>query len=60
MTAGCNLHAVFRVPLLRPALLERGFFRGGWPTIRQTFRVFCEEQGKGELLSQWDAEKTFP
>ena len=29
MTAGCNLHAVFRVPLLRPALLERGFFRGG-------------------------------
>ena len=61
MTAGCNLHAVFRVPLLRPALLERGFFRGGgWPTIRQTFRVFYERQGKGELLSQWDAEKTFP
>ena len=59
MTAGCNLHAVFRVPLLRPALLERGFFRGG-PTIRQTFRVFCEGQGKGELLSQWDAEKTVP
>ena len=29
MTAGCNLHAVFRVPLLRPALLERSFFREG-------------------------------
>ncbi len=25
--------------------------------IRQTFRTFCEEQGKSELLSQWDAEK---
>ena len=60
MTAGCNLHAVFRVPLLRPALLERGFFSWGWPTIRQTFRVFCEGQGKGELLSQWDAEKNLP
>ena len=60
MTAGCNLHAVFRVPLLRPALLERGFFSWGWPTIRQTFRVFCEGQEKGELLSQWDAEKNLP
>ena len=61
MTAGCNLHAISRVPLLRPALLERSFFReGGQPVDRQTFRTFCAEQCKAELLSQWDTARNLP
>lgn len=32
----------------------------GWLTIRRTFRTFCTEQGKSELLAQWDGEKNAP
>ena len=28
--------------------------------IRRTFRAFCEEQGRSELLSQWNVEKNLP
>ena len=54
MTAGCNFDAPF-------GSAELGHFCwGGWPTIRQTFRTFCTEQGKADLLSQWDTARNAP
>ena len=60
MTAGCTLTDVFACHCSVRLCWDGVFFVRGWPTIRQTFRAFCAEQGKSELLSQWDAEKNLP
>ena len=60
MTAGCTLTDVFACHCSVRLCWNGAFFVRGWLTIRRTFRAFCTEQGKSELLAQWDGEKNAP
>ena len=60
MTAGCTLTDVFVCHCSVRLCWNGAFFVRGWLTIRRTFRAFCAEQGKSELLAQWDGEKNAP
>ena len=60
MTAGCTLTDVFVCHCSVRLCWNGAFFVRGWLTIRRTFRTFCTEQGRSELLAQWDGEKNAP
>ncbi len=60
MTAGCNLHAVFRVPLLRPALLERGFFREGVADLPTDISSVLRGAGKRRAALTVGRRKNLP
>ena len=60
MTAGCALTDVFACHCSVRLCWNGAFFARERLTIRQTFRVFCTEQGKTALLAQWDIERNLP
>ena len=60
MTAGCTLTDVFACHCSVRLCWNGAFFARERLTIRQTFRVFCTEQGKTALLAQWDIERNLP
>ncbi|HCS34203.1 MAG TPA: hypothetical protein DIW49_05355, partial [Clostridiales bacterium] len=60
MTAGCTLTDVFVCHCSVRLCWNGAFFVRGWLTIRRTFRAFCTEQGKVDLLSQWDTARNAP
>lgn len=60
MTAGCTLTDVFACHCSVRLCWNGAFFARKRLTIRQTFRVFCTEQGKTALLAQWDIERNLP
>lgn len=60
MTAGCTLTDVFACHCSVRLCWNGAFFARERLTIRQTFRVFCTEQGKTALLAQWDIERYLP
>lgn len=60
MTAGCTLTDVFVCHCSVRLCWNGAFFARERLTIRQTFRVFCTEQGKTALLAQWDIERNLP
>ena len=60
MTAGCTLTDVVACHCSVRLCWNGAFFARERLTIRQTFRVFCTEQGKTALLAQWDIERNLP